>query len=519
MITKENYLDKVTDEKAKQLAEKTGSKVIVDGHQMVKDIINDFDESDLDDNLRKVMENHLKGINKLLNDDTPKQKPASKEKTPKNNEDVVKYLIDDQFLSNNLMQEDYEVADSPKEAVLKYLRGKTDKKVKLKKGKGDDINIKATPVIFKPDGTKYFHPKKRALWFLAEFVNENQEPNNEAKPKQVDDNPKKLNFIFQEPMSETGSRFIKELEKLGATNVESKENKGHSPNTMNFEYKDRKYYLLDNGFEFKMDDITGDRPDFEYLVAIPFPDVNINRTNRVKYLADKVIDVADERSKKMDSPEKEKSRQKKKPSPKKKTATKKQNKPKKKVNKAVNKTAVNHYSESFKLLRRLRNFLRKDVVSFRQIQLLYMAFSKAAIEKKLDQNDPYYDLYKKANDVVVKMYKVADEKKDSYKDTGFNVVDTESNIYKKINDLINSKKIDIGVRLTKRFVNIQGTSPDKARAKRLLKSIENAIDKDNIKEGNRLFDEVKKARKELNDYIKNDDPIEVTKYSVKKKSS
>jgi KaiC/GvpD/RAD55 family RecA-like ATPase len=463
------------------------------------------------------MENHLKGINKLLNDDTPKQKPASKEKTPKNNEDVVKYLIDDQFLSNNLMQEDYEVADSPKEAVLKYLRGKTDKKVKLKKGKGDDINIKATPVIFKPDGTKYFHPKKRALWFLAEFVNENQEPNNEAKPKQVDDNPKKLNFIFQEPMSETGSRFIKELEKLGATNVESKENKGHSPNTMNFEYKDRKYYLLDNGFEFKMDDITGDRPDFEYLVAIPFPDVNINRTNRVKYLADKVIDVADERSKKMDSPEKEKSRQKKKPSPKKKTATKKQNKPKKKVNKAVNKTAVNHYSESFKLLRRLRNFLRKDVVSFRQIQLLYMAFSKAAIEKKLDQNDPYYDLYKKANDVVVKMYKVADEKKDSYKDTGFNVVDTESNIYKKINDLINSKKIDIGVRLTKRFVNIQGTSPDKARAKRLLKSIENAIDKDNIKEGNRLFDEVKKARKELNDYIKNDDPIEVTKYSVKKK--
>jgi len=489
MITKENYLDKVTDEKAKELADKTGSKVIVDGHQMVKDIINDFDESDLDDNLRKVMENHLKGINKLLNDDTPKKKkPTSKKKTPKKNEDVVKYLIDDQFLSNNLMQEDYEVADSPKEAVLKYLKGKTEKKVKLKKGKGDDINIKATPVIFKPDGIKYFHPNKRAVWFLAEFVNESEKPM--PNKKEYDKDRTKLasdffftNNIIRDDDGEFVSAEIEPFKKDIADEIVV------GTNQVTF-FKNGE--VVDKIQNISMD----------------------SNAELISLIDDRLEPTTKKRAKRNQKPS-----QKRKPAAKKKTASKKQSKPKKKVNKAVNKTAINHYSESFKLLRRLRNFLRKDVVSFRQIQLLYMAYSKAAIEKKLDQNDTYYDLYKKANDVVVKMYKVADEKKDSYKDTGFNVVDTESNIYKKIDDLINSKKIDIGVRLTKRFVNIQGTSPDKARAKRLLKSIENAIDKDNIKEGNRLFDEVKKARKELKDYIKNDDPIEVTKYSVKKKSS
>jgi KaiC/GvpD/RAD55 family RecA-like ATPase len=429
------------------------------------------------------MENHLKGINKLLNDDTPKQKPASKKKTQKKKTNKHK--------PGEIIQED-------------TIAGTEISIVHKSNGK----------YVFTVDGKS----RGKGLLSLDNAKEKFEDLQEYLRSSQGKGESNRLRFVFQNPQNDEGAKFIKELKKLGATNVENKSNKDSDVNTLNFNYKGRKIFLFDNSGEFKVDDVTNSKSnEFEHFATIDFPDTKINNKSRIKYLADEVIEVTDERIKKMNLANKGKSQQKKKPTPNKKTANKKQTNSKKKVNKAVNKTAINHYSESFKLLRRLRNFLRKDVVSFQQIRLLYMAYSKAAIEKKLDQNDPYYDLYKKANDVVVKMYKAADEKKDSYKDTGFNVVDTESNIYKKIDDLINSKKIDIGVRLTKRFVNIQGTSPDKAKAKRLLKSIENAIDKDNIKEGNRLFDEVKKARKELNDYIKNDDPIEVTKYSVKKK--
>ena len=190
-----------------------------------------------------------------------------------------------------------------------------------------------------------------------------------------------------------------------------------------------------------------------------------------------------------------------------------------KVKNAVDKQSINNYSQSFKLLRRFRNFLRKDVVSFQQIRLLYMAFSKAAIEKKLDPESQYFNLYKQANDAVVKMYQKADENKEKYKDSGFQIVDTESNIFQKIDKLIKSKQIDIGVRLTKRFVNMINTKPDKAKAKRLLTSINNAIKNERIMKDNRLFDQVKHAKKELEDYLDENDALEVVNYVDGKKDA
>ena len=191
----------------------------------------------------------------------------------------------------------------------------------------------------------------------------------------------------------------------------------------------------------------------------------------------------------------------------------------KKVKNTVNKKSIDHYSESFKLLRRFRNFLKKDVVTFRQIRLLYMAFSKAAIEKKLDADSKYFDLYKKANDAVVKMYAKADENKEKYKDSGFQIVDTESNIFQKIDELIKSRQIDIGVRLTKRFVSMINTKPDKAKAKRLLNSINNAIKNERIMKDNRLFDQVKHAKAELKDYLNEDDALDPVNYVDGKKAS
>lgn len=183
-----------------------------------------------------------------------------------------------------------------------------------------------------------------------------------------------------------------------------------------------------------------------------------------------------------------------------------------KIKNKVDKQSIDHYLESFKLLRRFRNFLRKDVVSFQQIRLLYMAFSKAAIEKKLDADSKYYDLYKQTNDAVVKMYRKADQKKEEYKDSGFNIVNTKSDIYQKIDELIKSKQIDIGVRLVKRFVNMINTKPDKAKAKRLLTSIDNAIKNKQLMNDNRLYQEVIHAKEELQDYLNTDDALEVVDY-------
>jgi len=148
-----------------------------------------------------------------------------------------------------------------------------------------------------------------------------------------------------------------------------------------------------------------------------------------------------------------------------------------------------------------------------------MAFSKAAIEKKLDADSKYFDLYKKANDAAVKMYAKADENKEKYKDSGFQIVDTESNIFQKIDELIKSKQIDIGVRLTKRFVSMINTKPDKAKAKRLLNSINNAIKNERIMKDNRLFDQVKHAKAELEDYLNEDDALDPVNYVDRKKAS
>jgi len=146
-----------------------------------------------------------------------------------------------------------------------------------------------------------------------------------------------------------------------------------------------------------------------------------------------------------------------------------------------------------------------------------MAFSKAAIEKKLDTDSKYYELYKQANEAVVKMYQKADEKKEEYKDSGFNIVDTESNIYKKVDELISSKQIDIGVRLTKRFVNMINTKPDKPKAKRLLTSIDNAIENKQLMTDNRLYQQVIHAKEELQDYLNTGDALKVVDYVGKKK--
>lgn len=62
---------------------------------------------------------------------------------------------------------------------------------------------------------------------------------------------------------------------------------------------------------------------------------------------------------------------------------------------------------------------------------------------------------------------------------------------------------------------MQGTSPGKEKAQRLLKRIENGIKKNKVDKTNRLYDEVKKAEKELKEYISGKDKeVEVDPYGL-----
>ena len=81
---------------------------------------------------------------------------------------TLHYSIFDLFTKNSLIQENELVkANSAKEAVTKYLDGKNINYT-LKRGTGDNINIKATPFVVDEMGNKFDNIKKRCVWFYAE---------------------------------------------------------------------------------------------------------------------------------------------------------------------------------------------------------------------------------------------------------------------------------------------------------------------------------------------------------------
>ena len=529
MFTVKNYKEKITDQDVEKLIEKVGDRETVEeGHQLFTELGMDefYNDDDMEAVIKEEMDDHLKMVNKYLGSKSKRRKETI-QTVIDNSPNFKKFVPDHQLKAVNSSEliDTVKLVEKELEAIPSI---KSGSKIKAKDKiiyahyffgqthiyvlEADDDTL-FTYTILAGDLQnaelgyqsleELTNSDKMELDFywdiikLKEVMQEEEEAESSDKSLPKFSEGAYVTTKLEKPDRSSGIRFygvIKSVEMKSGKNVYSV--KGFRV--------DKTSGKLDEVIEVNEDDLTS---------------VNGAEFTREMNEVKSQIDAAEKAKKK--SNKKAGSAKSSNKSTKQSTKPKANKQPtaKKKVNKAVNKTAINHYSESFKLLRRLKNFLKKDQVSFNQIRLLYSAYAKAAIEKKLDRDDPYYTLYKTANSAVTKMYQKADENKEKYEKVGFNVVDTQSDIFKKIEELVASKKIDIGVRLAKRFVSMQGRSPEKEKAKRLLKSIDKAIKDDNIKEGNRLFDEVKHAKKELEDYINDDDPIEPTEYELKKKSS
>jgi hypothetical protein len=169
----------------------------------------------------------------------------------------------------------------------------------------------------------------------------------------------------------------------------------------------------------------------------------------------------------------------------------------KKVTNSLDPETINFYNEEFRLLRRFYNLVtKKTKVSFRSIQLLYMAFQKSTVARKVRKTSSLAGLFSICNKKIVKLYAaVSEEKLDA------NVTKIDEDLLEQLKKLVSNKKVDYTITLLNRVINMQGTTPEEARVERLLSSIKNAKEKGRVDERSRLFDDLKRAEKDLKDYL------------------
>jgi hypothetical protein len=177
-------------------------------------------------------------------------------------------------------------------------------------------------------------------------------------------------------------------------------------------------------------------------------------------------------------------------------------KPKEALPKKIDKNDVDSYSILFTLLRRFKNFIAKEKVTFSQVRLLFMSFSKSALQRKVRLNEQNAKLFEMANRDIVKIFQGAEDNIEDAKKHGLDIKLSDPKRHDDIIAFLNSKQINISIRLLNRFISMQGTFPEKTKVNGLIKSIDNAIKKDNLKKENRLYNQVIEAQKELKKYLK-----------------
>jgi len=191
------------------------------------------------------------------------------------------------------------------------------------------------------------------------------------------------------------------------------------------------------------------------------------------------------------------------PAPKKKEPRPKKPTPKKSAPKKQQTTSafemVDNFSKEFMLIRRFYNLVsKKQTASFRSIQLLYMAFEKAIVGRNVRKKSENAALFTKVNAKLVKLYK-------SVKEGEFNakITFTDSKLLLEMEKFVKGKKVNAAITLLNSYIGMQGYKPEKEKAERLMKRIESAISKGRISKGNRLYELLLDAKKELKSYIKN----------------
>ena len=167
------------------------------------------------------------------------------------------------------------------------------------------------------------------------------------------------------------------------------------------------------------------------------------------------------------------------------------------VKKIVDIRMVDHFSTEFRLIRRLYNLVRLNkTASFRKIQLVYMAFQKAALDRSIRKTSKDADLFTKINEKVVVLFDTVNPSK-----SDANIDFTDKELLNKMETFVKTQKVNYGITLLKSYVSLQGLKPETEKVNRLLKRIDNAIEKQKVHKDNRLYDELIKAKKQLETYI------------------
>ena len=179
------------------------------------------------------------------------------------------------------------------------------------------------------------------------------------------------------------------------------------------------------------------------------------------------------------------------------TPAKKVTPKKEKIEKVIDKKVVDNYSVEYQLIRRFWNVIKNEnglLIPFRTIQLLYMAFNKAAVERKVRKTSSEADLFTKCNEKIKTIF----EKFENPNQLPYNINFTDKKLYDYIKEYANGYVQNKAIPLLKRYIGMQNTLPVVKTAETLLKSINKIIDTD---KDNRLIDELKKASKSLTNYL------------------
>jgi hypothetical protein len=177
-------------------------------------------------------------------------------------------------------------------------------------------------------------------------------------------------------------------------------------------------------------------------------------------------------------------------------------KPSKKVATKIDAKIVDGYSKEFMLVRRFYNLVKKEKASFRQIQLVYMAFQKAIVGRDVRKTSDDADLFTKVNEKMVSLFDKVSQNKDSVERDGVDITLSDNALMTQMEKLVKGSKTNYAITLMRSFIGMQNTKPDVTKAKGLLKRMENAIANDKVDKDNRLFPAIKEAITELKEYIK-----------------
>ena len=182
-----------------------------------------------------------------------------------------------------------------------------------------------------------------------------------------------------------------------------------------------------------------------------------------------------------------------------------------KVAKVIDKKFVDNFSTEFQLIRRFWNIIKdKNIeIPFRKTQLLFMAFNKAAIERKVRKTSEVADIFNQCNEKMRILFEeFAKPTQAPIKVTEF----SDQKLFKEIEDYVSDVAINPAVSVLKRFIAIQNTTPDVKKAESIKKALERVLANDT---NNRLSNELKDAVKWINDYIKKPStPVETEVYGL-----